>query len=107
MISTNFYKVKKILEKFFKVVYYLCTGYFSDEARREAWLVFQKGDLVFNKYRILDLIGKGAFGEVYLAEHIYLNINRAIKCITRYPDENDVSCREADILKRRLRRKIS
>ena len=61
--------------------------------------MFQKGDLAFDKYRILDLIGKGAFGEVYLAEHIYLNINRAIKCITRCPDNSDESSREADILK--------
>jgi hypothetical protein len=37
MISKKIYKVKKRLEKFFKVVYYLFTGYFSDEARREAW----------------------------------------------------------------------
>lgn len=61
--------------------------------------MFQKGDLAFDKYRILDLIGKGAFGEVYLTEHIYLNINRALKCIRRDPNKNDIWSREADILK--------
>ena len=61
--------------------------------------MFQTGELVFGKYRILDFLGKGAFGAVYLVEHINLNINRALKCIERCSDSNGFGTREANILK--------
>ncbi len=61
--------------------------------------MFQTGELVFNKYRVLAFLGKGAFSEVYLVEHINLKINRALKCIRRCSDFNGFGTREANILK--------
>ena len=61
--------------------------------------MFQMGELVFDKYKIIRLLGKGAFGQVYLAEHINLKVYRALKCIRRCPEYNGFHTREADILK--------
>ncbi|MGN0374139.1 MAG: serine/threonine protein kinase [Butyrivibrio sp.] len=61
--------------------------------------MFQKGEIVFGRYRIEALLGRGASGEVYLAEHINLNVFRALKCIDRCQDLGDMAAREADILK--------
>ena len=61
--------------------------------------LFQMGELVFDKYKIIRLLGKGAFGQVYLAEHINLKVYRALKCIRRCPEYNGFHTREADILK--------
>lgn len=61
--------------------------------------MFQTGELVFSKYRILAFLGRGAFSEVYLVEHINLKITRALKCIRRCSDFNGFGTREADILK--------
>lgn len=44
-------------------------------------------------------IGNGAFGTVFLARHIILNVFRAIKCISLCQDTYDTAYREADILK--------
>lgn len=61
--------------------------------------MFQIGELVCSKYRIISLLGRGASGDVYLVEHINLNINRALKCIRRSPFFVGMDIREADILK--------
>lgn len=61
--------------------------------------MFQMGEIVFYKYKITDFLGKGAFGQVYLAEHINLKVNRALKCIRRCPEYQGFDNREADILK--------
>ncbi len=44
-------------------------------------------------------MGTGAFGEVYLAEHLNLKVLRAIKCIKKSQDIYGLAIREADILK--------
>lgn len=62
-------------------------------------VLFQKDEIVCGKYRIEALLGKGAFGEVYLAEHINLKVYRAVKCISKSHDFYGIATREADILK--------
>jgi eukaryotic-like serine/threonine-protein kinase len=44
---------------------------------------FQVGNILFDKYRIEELIGCGSFAEVYRATHIGLNASRALKIIYR------------------------
>lgn len=51
------------------------------------------------RYEIVRLLGTGAFGKVYLARHINLNVFRAIKCISLCQDSYATAYREADILK--------
>lgn len=58
-----------------------------------------QGEIVFGRYRVKELLGRGAFGEVYLVEHIFLKTDRALKCINRCRDDGDTAHREADILK--------
>lgn len=62
-------------------------------------VLFQKGEIVCNRYRIITLIGQGAYSEVYLAEHINLNVYRAVKCISRQLDSYGIALREANVLK--------
>lgn len=62
-------------------------------------VLFQKDEVVCGKYRIEALLGRGAFGEVYLAEHVNLKVYRAVKCISKGHDFYGVATREADILK--------
>ena len=50
-------------------------------------------------YTVLDLLGTGSFGSVYLAEHINLKVFRAVKCISKSQDVYGTAVREADILK--------
>lgn len=40
-------------------------------------------EILFDKYRIIGLLGKGGTAKVYLTEHIKLNTLRAIKCIPK------------------------
>lgn len=62
-------------------------------------VLFQKGEIVCSRYRIVDLIGQGAYSEVYLAEHINLKVFRAVKCISRQLDSYGIAIREANVLK--------
>ena len=41
------------------------------------------GDILLNTYQLERLLGQGAFGEVYLAQHMQLNVDRAIKILKR------------------------
>ncbi len=46
-------------------------------------MLFQPGDILARKYRILRLLGRGGFAEVYLALHLELQVPRALKVLTR------------------------
>lgn len=56
-------------------------------------------DIWFQKYRILNQLGKGGTGEVFLAEHIRLGYFRAIKRIKKSQPAYEQLMQEADILK--------
>ena len=51
----------------------------------------------FGNYQLLRLLGRGAFAEVYLAEHRYLEIPAAIKVlhVRMEPDTHEQFLREA------------
>ncbi|MBC8507276.1 MAG: protein kinase [Anaerolineales bacterium] len=42
---------------------------------------YHPGDILLNKYRIEELIGRGAFAEVYRATHIEMNVPRSLKVL--------------------------
>ncbi len=44
---------------------------------------FRPDTLLFEKYRIVRLLGQGGFAEVYLATHLHLKAPRALKILTR------------------------
>ncbi len=56
-------------------------------------------DIWFQKYRIIKRLGKGGSAEVFLAEHISLSAQRAIKRIPRTGKLHDFCIREAEVLK--------
>lgn len=62
-------------------------------------IVIQIGQILFGRYRIEKLLGTGAYGDVYLAEHLNLHTYRAVKCIRKCHDHCNHAMREADILK--------
>ena len=52
--------------------------------------VYKEGD-IFDKYRIIRLLGKGGMGEVYLADHMLLNKTIAIKIMNKeFSSQNSV-----------------
>lgn len=57
-------------------------------------------DYQFSRYRLLQLIGQGAFSYVYLAEHIYLKMRVALKIMrVRLPEHERVNfLKEAEII---------
>jgi eukaryotic-like serine/threonine-protein kinase len=46
-------------------------------------MTYQPGDILLDKYRIEERIGRGAFAEVYRATHIELNVPRALKVLRK------------------------
>lgn len=54
---------------------------------------------MFSKYEILDVIGQGGTGTVYLAEHITLGVKRAVKLIEKNQTSSESFFYEANILK--------
>ncbi|NLL00860.1 MAG: serine/threonine protein kinase [Clostridiales bacterium] len=56
-------------------------------------------EVLFNKYRIIKLLGQGGTADVYLAEHIKLNTLRAIKHISKHHPLYKLQLKEAQILK--------
>ncbi|MDO8970763.1 MAG: bifunctional serine/threonine-protein kinase/formylglycine-generating enzyme family protein [Saprospiraceae bacterium] len=46
-------------------------------------MIFSRSQEILGRYRIDDLLGQGAFGEVYRARHQQLGVNRAIKVLHR------------------------
>lgn len=55
--------------------------------------------LLFGKYRLIQKLGKGQSGVVYLAEHIGLSALRAVKVIARSSEHCDAYLKEARLLK--------
>lgn len=55
--------------------------------------------LLDGKYLILDKLGQGAYGEVFLTRHTGLGVYRAVKRISRSRDIHNTWRREADALK--------
>ncbi len=46
-------------------------------------MTYNTGDMLLKKYRVQRLLGRGAFAEVYLAEHLQLNAPRALKVLRK------------------------
>jgi serine/threonine protein kinase len=46
-------------------------------------MTYQPGEIILHKYRIEELIGRGAFAEVYRVTHLELNVPRALKVLHR------------------------
>lgn len=55
--------------------------------------------VLFQKYRVLSLLGSGGSSSVYLAEHLKLKHNRAIKCIPKAQARAASQYLEAGLLK--------
>src|SRR5437588_1902224 len=51
--------------------------------------VFEKGRVVFGKYRLVEKIGEGGMGEVWLVWHVGLESERALKLIKSEIAQND------------------
>ena len=54
--------------------------------------------VLFQKYRVLSLLGSGGSSSVYLAEHIKLNHFRAVKCIPKHSVRDASGYPEASLL---------
>ena len=46
-------------------------------------MTYQLGEILLEKYRVVALIGSGAFGDVYRVHHISLGVARALKVLRR------------------------
>ena len=55
--------------------------------------------ILFGKYELLSILGKGGTSTVYLAKHLTLKSYRAIKCIPRTKEPISSQCLEAELLK--------
>ena len=55
--------------------------------------------ILFGKYELLSILGKGGTSPVYLAKHLTLKSYRAIKCIPRTEGPIPSQCLEAELLK--------
>lgn len=62
-------------------------------------MVIEEGCILFGKYRIIKCIGQGGFSKVFLARHIKLDVNRAIKCILKEDMLYEQLMREISILR--------
>src|SRR2546427_7065363 len=63
----------------------------------ENWCMAERVGEFFGNYQLLRLLGRGAFAEVYLAEHRYLEILAAIKVlhVRMEPEAHEQFRREA------------
>src|SRR5579863_7065181 len=62
----------------------------GDRAQRRSLGMFNQSSKQLGNYRLLSLIGKGGFAEVYLGEHVYLKTRAAIKVMRVQLTERDV-----------------
>ena len=46
-------------------------------------MLYNPGDILFQKYRIEELTGQGGFAKVYRVTHLDLNVERALKILNR------------------------
>ena len=69
--------------------------------------IFASGNVIDDKYVILDFIGKGAFGEVYRAHQLNLQRDVAIKVVSRdWLQSLEVDDAEIDTALQRFRREV-
>lgn len=55
-------------------------------------LALEPGEIVLDKYRIIELLGRGGMGSVYRVENLLVNRNYALKCLSKV-QTNDGSWR--------------
>lgn len=67
------------------------------KAKKGAYFIINT--VLFQKYRVLSLLGSGGSSSVYLAEHLKLKHNRAIKCIPKAQARTASRYLEAGLLK--------
>lgn len=65
-------------------------------------MYFQNGDILQNKYRLEQLIGRGGFAEVYRVTHLQLSAPRAVKAL-RQDAPGLAQLHEKDIVHRDLK----
>ena len=69
--------------------------------------IFNTGYVIHEKYVILDLIGKGAFGEVYRAHQLNLQRDVAIKVVSQqWLESQEIDSDEIDAALQRFRREV-
>ncbi len=64
-------------------------------------MIYKRGDILLNKYRLDTLVGQGAFAQVWKATHLELNITRALKILRR--ETPGVSSVDFDDFQKRFR----
>ena len=69
------------------------------DTRRKERISNILNSILFGKYEILSVLGKGACSTVYLAKHLYLKSYRAIKCIPLNFAPISSQCQEAELLR--------
>lgn len=79
-------------------------GTYPDMSNRQG-KIFKSGDVIDEKYVILDFVGKGAFGEVYRAHQLNLQRDVAIKAVShQWLQSLEVDETEIDTALKRFRR---
>ena len=76
----------------------ICKRCGADTRRKELFSNILNS-ILFGKYELLSILGRGGTSTVYLAKHLYLKSYRAIKCIPRASTPISSQCLEAELLK--------
>lgn len=76
----------------------ICKRCGTDTQRKELFSNILNS-ILFGKYKLLSVLGRGGISIVYLAEHLTLKSYRAIKCIPRTSAPISSQCLEAELLK--------
>ncbi|MBC7998868.1 MAG: hypothetical protein IAF58_13040, partial [Leptolyngbya sp.] len=57
-------------------------------APQNALVRFTPGQIIFDRFKIIELLGTGGVGSVFRVKHLALNSEYALKCLNR-PQNND------------------